>query len=158
MGLYKMFNIAEGIKACRKAYNEGTLQFQGPAEVCTSEDGGCTYFAFADDGKCYTCAVGAMMTQYQDKILNDKDRNLNANTAVDTLMHNLGITEEDDVPSFFPNLKRLQRHHDELTNFIGRYSLGVGLDEDDARYFVARKAELERQFVSLLDHLEELYS
>lgn len=161
------FNLAEGIKACRAAYEAGTLQFQGPIEILpngVTDTGSCTFFSTAKDGKCYTCAVGAMVVPFKDKIIKNDANALTSASSLftDTLLIKL------DVEVLF-QLMELQRHHDAIAEFEGERLSDIkdGINPSDIlneengttyeTYWKGYKAMLLASFLEQLESLEKAH-
>lgn len=139
------FDIKQGLADCRKAYENKTLQFfmephampgfaDDPEEAAYSSDASCQYFTEAE-GKCYTCAVGAMVTAYKDTII---EKDLNTMTGVNTLFNNLGLET-----THWYELNQLQQRHDRVV--VAKLQ-GEGY------------SDYEESFLEVLTELEEKYA
>lgn len=149
-----MFTMKQGLADCRKAYEEKRLQFFAPRGLLKSASihNGCTYFKDYN-GTCFVCAVGAMLMDFKDTII---EYNLNEETSANSLMHS-GHIDNNLTPDEIYDLTRLQNAHDNLTDHERGWDCGQDLNEDDARYYSARKAELVANFNEVLTRLEEKY-
>lgn len=149
------FNMKEALAKCREAYTNGTLQFQGPAEVAIelgADIDGCMYF-YDFQGTCYTCAVGSMVTEHKEDVLG---KSLNQMTGVETLLTELMLVPKGYNQKHIDDLGSLQRHHDEAVQARCEYE-----KEDD---LVDKPVRLDtynlnvKHFETTLERLEKEYA